>query len=53
MKRIKRSNIDHTKLITKSAYARELGVSPSAVDKMVNNGKLTVVQIDGAELIHR
>jgi hypothetical protein len=52
MKRIKRKDIDANKLITKSAYAKKIGVTPAAVDKMVKTGRVTIVEIDGAELIH-
>ena len=43
--------VDRTKLITKSEYARELGVTAPAVDKMVKAGKVKTVKIKGAELI--
>lgn len=43
--------VDRTKLITKSEYARELGVTPAAVDKMVKAAKVKTVKIKGAELI--
>ena len=44
--------IDRTKLRTKSAYAKELGVTPSAVDKMVKTDRVKVIKIKGAELIY-
>ena len=43
--------IDRTKLITKSAYATKLGVSPAAIDKQCKKGKLTVIKIQGGEII--
>lgn len=44
--------VDRTKLRTKSAYAKELGVTPAAIDKMVKSGRVKTVQIKGAELIY-
>lgn len=44
--------IDRTKLITKSAYAKKIGVSPAAIDKQCKTGKLTLIKIEGAELIY-
>ena len=44
--------IDRTKLITKSAYAKKIGVSPAAIDKQCKTGKLTVIKIEGTELIY-
>lgn len=53
MKQVKRGVIDPKKLITKAAYARKIGVTPPAVDKMVNKGYVTIVQVLGAELIYQ
>tara|TARA_R110000787_G_scaffold56446_1_gene129725 strand:+ start:906 stop:1061 length:156 start_codon:yes stop_codon:yes gene_type:complete len=44
--------LDRTKLITKSAYAKKIGVSPAAIDKQCKKGKLTVIKIEGTELIY-
>ena len=52
MKRKKLGFIDTRKLITKAAYARKIGVTPPAVDKMVNKGYLIIVPVEGAELIY-
>ena len=43
--------IDRTKLITKSAYAKLVGVSPAAVDKMCKTGRVNTVKIKGGEVI--
>ncbi len=51
-KKIKTTNIDPNKLITKAAYAKKMGVSQPAVSKWVESGKVTVVVAIGAELIH-
>lgn len=53
MKRIKQGLIDPKNLISKAAYAREIGVSPPAVDKMVNKGYVTIVKFKGGEVIHK
>lgn len=45
--------IDRTKLMTKTAYAKEIGVSPPAVDKMVKTGRIKTIKINGAELIYK
>lgn len=52
MKKIKTINIDPNKLITKSAYAKEIKSNPTEVQRMINRGELTVVVAKGAELIH-
>jgi len=44
--------VDKTKLMTKSAYAKKLCVTPAAVDKMVKTGRVKTVKIEGAELIY-
>lgn len=44
--------IDRTKLMTKSAYAKKLCVTPAAVDKMVKSGRIKTIKIEGAELIY-
>lgn len=49
---MKTLRIDRTKLITKSAYAKKIGVSPAAIDKQCKAGKLELIKIQGAELIY-
>lgn len=44
--------IDHTKLMTKTAYADLIKVTPAAVDKMVKTGRVKTIKIKGAELIY-
>jgi hypothetical protein len=52
MKRIRIKNIDHSKLITKSQYAKNNKLSPMKVHRMVENGELTIVNVEGGEIIH-
>jgi hypothetical protein len=52
MKRIKTKDIDPKKLITKSQYARDYQISPTAVQNRIDRGELTIVQAKGGELIH-
>lgn len=52
MKRIKTKDIDTKKLITKSEYAKSIGVTPSAVQKQIDTGKISVVVAKGAELVY-
>jgi len=52
MKRIKTKDIDTSKLITKSKYAEKMGITPSAVQKQIDSGKLVIIKATGAELIH-
>lgn len=52
MKKIKTKNIDPEKLITKSQYAKDNCISPTAVQKMIERGVLTIIVAKGAELIH-
>ena len=52
MKRIKKVNIDPSKLITKSQYARDYGISPTAVQNKIDRGEIAVVVAKGGELIH-
>jgi hypothetical protein len=52
MKRIKTTDIDPKKLITKSEYARQQKISPTAVQNRIDRGELTIVVAKGAELIH-
>lgn len=53
MKQIKRGEVNPENLITKAEYARKIGVTPPAVDKMVNNGYVTIVVVQGTELIYQ
>jgi predicted site-specific integrase-resolvase len=43
--------IDRTKLITPKAYAELKKVSPAAVNKMMNTGRVKVVNVTGGRLI--
>ena len=52
MKRIKTKDIDPTKLVTKKRYADNNKTNPTNVQRMINRGKLTVIVVDGGELIH-
>lgn len=52
MKKIKTTNINPEKLITKASYAAKLGISQTQVQRMIEAGKLTIVKATGAELIH-
>lgn len=52
MRNIKTKNIDPKKMYSKSEYAKMIGVSPAAITKQIASGKLTIVVINGAELIH-
>lgn len=52
MKKIKTTDIDPKKLITKSEYAKQIGVSPTAIQNRIERGELTIVVAKGAELIH-
>ena len=45
------TKIDRTKLITPSAYAKLKGISPAAVSKMMDEGRVKVVKIEGGRLI--
>ena len=53
MKRIKRTNIDPEKLITKAEFARMQGVSQTEINRRVESGVyMVVVTSDKKELIH-
>lgn len=52
MKRVKTKDLDPQKMITKAKYAKKIGVSQTAVQKQIDAGKLVVVKVNGAELIH-
>lgn len=52
MKKIKLKNIDTTKLISKSQYAKDNKTNPVQVQRMIDRGQLAVVVAKGAELIH-
>ena len=52
MRNIKRKDINPDKLITKSEYARSVGITPAAVQKQIDTGKLTIVVAKGTELIY-
>jgi hypothetical protein len=52
MKKIKTKDINPERLITKSRYAEKMGITPAAVQKQIETGKLTIIKANGAELIH-
>lgn len=52
MKRIKTKDIDPKLLITKAEYARMKGISPTAVQKQIDSGRLIIVKLKGIEMIH-
>jgi len=52
MKKIKVKDIDSSKLITKSEYAKQIKSNPVQVQRMIERGELTIVIAKGAELIH-
>lgn len=52
MVRIKMTDINPDKLVTKSVYARDNGITPSAVQKQIATGKLVIVKAKGTELIY-
>ena len=53
MKKIKRTDIDPKKLITKAEFARRQMVSQTEINRQIADGIWTVVvTIDGKELIH-
>lgn len=43
--------VDTDRLITPSEYARSINVSPAAVTKMMNEGRVESVQIKGGRLV--
>ncbi len=51
MKVDKNLKVDQTKLMTQSAYAREVQKSRGWINQKVKAGELTVVEIKGAKLI--
>lgn len=51
-KKIKTKDINPEKTFTKSEYARKIKQNPMYVQRLVDKGQLTVVVINGAELIH-
>lgn len=52
MKKVKTKDIDPKKLITKSAYAKQINSNPVQVQRMIDKGELTIVVAKGTELIH-
>ncbi len=52
MKKIKTKEIDPKKTFTKSEYARKIKSNPVQVQRMIERGELTIVVINGAELVH-
>jgi len=53
MKKIKTRDIIPSKLITKTNYAKKIKSNPVQVQRMIDRGELTIVVIDGAEIIHQ
>ena len=43
--------IDRTKLITPKAYAELMKITPAAVTKQMNTGRVTVINVKGGRLI--
>lgn len=52
MKKIKTKNINPDKIYTKSEYARKIKSNPVQVQRMIDKGELSVIVVNGAELIH-
>lgn len=53
MKRIKTTDIDPQRLITKASLAREKGCSQTEINRQIEAGKYTVVVTsDKKELVH-
>lgn len=52
MKRVKTKDLIPEKMITKAQYAKKVGVSQTAINNWIASGKITVVRVQGAELIH-
>ena len=52
MRKIKTKDINPEKLITKSKYAKKIKSNPTQVQRMIDRGELTIVVVQGAELIH-
>ena len=44
--------IDRTKLITPSAYAKLKKITPAAVTRMMREGRVKVITIEGGKLIY-
>ncbi len=51
-KRIKTKGLDPDKMMTKSYYARQEGISSTTVNWRINQGKIAVVIIKGLEVVH-
>ena len=53
MKKIISKNlVDPKKLITKSAYAEKEGITRAAVTKRIKCGNVSIILIEGGEIIH-
>jgi hypothetical protein len=50
--KIKRTDIDPKKCFTKSEYARKKNVSPGRITQLIKAGELTIIVINGGELIY-
>ncbi len=49
---VKTKDLDPEKMMTKSYYAREEGISATSVNGRIDRGTVAVVIIKGVELIH-
>ena len=53
MKRIKTTDIDPKKMITKAEFARRQQVSQTEINRRIQSGEFAVVvTMDGKELVH-
>lgn len=43
--------VDRTKLITQTKYAQKNGLSKQRVNQLIKDGKIPVVEIEGATLV--
>jgi len=50
--KIKQKDIDPKKCYTKSEYARLKFLSPARITQMIREGKLTIVIVNGGELVY-
>lgn len=48
---MKKNNMEKSKLIKVSTYARQEGISVPAVYKRMNTGKIVCVEIDGVKFV--
>lgn len=43
--------VDRTKLITQTKYAQKKGLSKQRVNQLIKDGKIPIVEIEGATLV--